>query len=142
MGMRKSDENLKKMPVKEQSKILGKQWREIDSTTKDKYTQDYRKLRKVYDDEMKVWLTTPEGIEDTEKRKGSRPKAASAYNVFVKREYQNAKQENPEMNFGEITQVLSKKWKNMNSEDKDIYEQAAKELNANKENEGTQVNIE
>lgn len=47
-----------------------------------------------------------------------KPRKKSSYNVFFKREYKNIKELNPEYNIGDISKIISNKWKNVSESDK------------------------
>jgi hypothetical protein len=85
-------------------------------------------ISKKYDIDVEeinsIWINMKQfkGITDYSTQQKKKRKT-SAYIHFTKAERPNIISENPEAKFGEISKLISQKWKNMSSDEKKVYEE-------------------
>lgn len=132
--------------VKEQTQILSKMWAEIDPERKKKYSEDYQVALGKYKEEIAEYKQTEEyqivqqqnkDLKIKMQKKAARPKVVrkpSGYNLFVKEERQRMTKEKEDLGgFKEISQIISKKWRELSEEQKEEYKEQAKELGDDKQ---------
>lgn len=119
---------LEKMSQQEQREFLNEKWQSIDASEKEKYEKEYEEKIAQYRKKYEEYKNSDMYIQDC-KDAGIRPKIKrrpkSAYNLFVASEYPKMKG-----SFAECTSELSKKWKQMNDQDKEQWKRMAEEEKA------------
>ncbi|KAM0678495.1 high mobility group box 3 [Binucleata daphniae] len=72
--IREKDEEIKKTPVFEQGPKLGKMWQELSENEKEKYKQEYIKLKETYDIEFEAYKETDEYKKEKEEKEQEKAK--------------------------------------------------------------------
>ncbi|EJW02639.1 hypothetical protein EDEG_02959 [Edhazardia aedis USNM 41457] len=134
---------LPKMSLGDMGKLLGEMWSKEDEKVKEKYNKLYQQDVAKYDAEMEEFKKTPEYAQEQEAKKhekaqarkdkkngkSKREKKVSAYNIFMKEHYANAKKSGVTLKIGKENSELTTKWKNMSQKEKEVYEKKALEMN-------------
>ncbi|KAL0234067.1 hypothetical protein PCE1_001105 [Barthelona sp. PCE] len=117
------------------SKLLGADWRKLDDTQKIPFNELAAQDKVRYNEEKEAYMVShPEEVEEVEKPKKKRgakkkkdpnaPKRPiSAYLRFASEIRPAVKEENPSLTFGEITKEVSKRWNELEDEDKVPYKE-------------------
>lgn len=135
---RSINQEIKRMQIKDQGKVLGEMWKDIKEEEKQKFVDMYQKEKEKYESEFEEFKKTPEyetylAEKKTKKgkmRKERKPRKVTAYNIYVK---EMTKESKGQMSLGERSKLLGEKWKTMGSEEKAKFERMAEEVNESRE---------
>eukprot|EP00039_Didymoeca_costata_P006096 m.87487 g.87487 ORF g.87487 m.87487 type:complete len:779 (-) comp13109_c0_seq5:72-2408(-) len=79
----------------------------------------------------KAASTTDNGVEDTElsgkSKRAKTKRSPSAYSCFMSATSSIVKQENPKASFGELSRIMSERWKSLDKDAKEVFVLEAKE---------------
>lgn len=120
------------MKFGEISAELGRQWKALSEKKKAKYVKLGEEEKKRYLEDVEKY-GKPERKAKGAKGKGKKvkkekkPRATSAYIFFTKEVRNTIKEENPEMEFGEVSAELGRQWKALPDEDKAKFLKMAEE---------------
>ena len=123
---------LKGMPVTQQAKQLGAQWKSLDPAVKGAFEEAAKAAKHAWE------LANPEAAKKKPAAKKARaPKAKkdpnapkkplSAYIIFTKERRSAVVAENPGLSLTEVTKELGARWKAIGAEEKSVFEAKAKE---------------
>eukprot|EP00466_Bigelowiella_natans_P010225 jgi/Bigna1/86594/estExt_fgenesh1_pg.C_120032 len=119
----------------ERQKIMSKEWNQLSPEAKSEFETVASKAKAKFKVEMEkynAWLAKQEKLDKSEEtstgsilRKPKRP--LSAFFLFLNDHRAACRKENPDAKIGEITKILSQKWKGLNDGEKKKYEDKNKE---------------
>ena len=124
---------LKGMPVTQQAKQLGAQWKSLDPAVKGAFEEAAKAAKHAWE------LANPEAAKKKKPaaKKAKTPKAKkdpnapkkplSAYIIFTKERRSAVVAENPGLSLTEVTKELGARWKAIGAEEKSVFEAKAKE---------------
>ena len=124
---------LKGMPVTQQAKQLGAQWKSLDPAVKGAFEEAAKAAKHAWE------LANPEAAKKKKPaaKKARTPKAKkdpnapkkplSAYIIFTKERRSAVVAENPGLSLTEVTKELGARWKAIGAEEKSVFEAKAKE---------------
>ncbi|GAY39257.1 hypothetical protein CUMW_042960 [Citrus unshiu] len=101
---------------------------EVQGKEQEKLHMELKKLQKMKEFKPNMTLPIVQCLKDKEqdrKKKGcaERKRPSPPYILWCKDQWNEAKKENPEAEFKEITNILGAKWKNVSAEEKKPYEE-------------------
>ena len=124
---------LKGMPVTQQAKQLGAQWKSLDPAVKGAFEEAAKAAKHAWE------LANPEAAKKKKPaaKKARTPKAKkdpnapkkplSAYIIFTKERRSAVVAEKPGLSLTEVTKELGARWKAIGAEEKSVFEAKAKE---------------
>ena len=133
-------EDLGDVKPQEVMRELGVRWRTLNESSKkvdQKKVEKYNKMAaddKVRaaeemenyvppsDEELAAMVKPKRGRKSTKKKSDKPTKGRSAYIYYTQAMREQVKEENPTVDYKEITKILSEKWKEVKEEDSDEYE--------------------
>ena len=113
----------------ELTRKVAEKWNALSTAGKAKYEKMAEKDKARYEEEMASYVPPTDAELDAEeaaarkRRKEGPTRARSAYLFYTMDKRAEVKEENPELKFGEITQILSKGWADLT--DRSKYEEMA-----------------
>lgn len=110
----KSNPGIKSTEV---SKIAGKMWKALDSEEKEKYDQEYKKGYDIYREKFNEY----KGIKPKDPNIPVKP--LTQFLKYCEENRKILKKENPNLKPGEISTLLSNKWKELDEDKKEIYKE-------------------
>lgn len=113
------------MAPADQRQHLADTWRALPDTERKRYEDEYQQRLEAYRREYDTYKQSSLYEQDcaTIGKVGKKKRPKSAYNLFVSEEYRKM-----EGTFGEHTAELSRRWKSMNEEEKNVFRRKAEEL--------------
>ncbi|KAM0672110.1 HMG domain-containing chromatin-associated [Ordospora colligata] len=134
---RNKNEDLRKMPVAEQGKIISEMWKNLSEEQRNNYNDISNKEREHYYvamDEYKKSDQYQEYLEkvketDSGKKKKKGTKKVTGYNEFFKEIRKTISEENPGFSMTDTTSAVAKRWKELSTEEKEVYKKIADEKN-------------
>ena len=116
-------------------KLVGESLQNLVKNLVKKFGNDYEEVEKFEKMCFKIVTKSFEGfdeklgkiIEGKSAFKSSVKNPQTAYMIFASEKRSQAKEENPEKSFGEISKVLSEMWKSIDEEEKALYEEKAQD---------------
>jgi len=118
-------------------KELGRLWKALDSSEKEKYEKIATELKASYKKELEKYKETKsssssEEKESPKKKRKKRDKDApkpklSAYLIFSKETRPKVKEHQPSLSFGEIGKHIGEKWRELSESDKQKFNKLAED---------------
>ncbi|KAH9411204.1 putative HMG domain-containing protein [Ordospora pajunii] len=136
---RNKNEELRKQPVAEQGKIISEMWKNLSEEQRNEYNDISNKEREQYYVAMNEYKKSEqyqeylEKVKEAEaaagKKKKKGTKKVTGYNEFFKEIRKTISEENPGFSMTETTSAVAKRWKELSTEEKDVYKKIADEKN-------------
>lgn len=128
---------------KQMMEKIGKKWKELSEDEKKPFVELATADKERYKNEM---ATAPPATEvaapataggKKKKKSSSKKRGLTGYQLFSKDIRSSLREENPSLSLGEQSKIISTKWRELSSEEKEEYKSRAK--TANEEANATEV---